>query len=246
MVRNASILRFATVLVLAGVAGGSAAAQSGEAGAGQEHGRGSFQVGYIGLDLGALNSRLVATGYPRLKGEFLTLGGGGYGSKGHLVFGGEGHALVGQNVTTTGGAYDVTIGGGYGMVRVGYDAVSHESYEITPSLGLGGGAMQIEIRGRSAPTFSQVLTDPGRSSRLSTGGFLMDLGVAAEYRFHVREQKDGRIGGPMMGLSTGYVFSPGTGNWTLDNINTAAEGPKLDIEGLYVRLSLGGWGHRVR
>lgn len=205
-------------------------------------GRGFFQAGYIGLDMDDLNASLVGAGYPSLDGTFLTLGGGGYGHHGRFLIGGEGHGLLGSEETTVGGARQLDPSGGYGLFRLGYMAFSRSGLDVFPVFGIGGGGMSLKISERSAPTFDDVLADPERSSTLSTGMFLLDLSLAVHYRVRVERSDEGDGGGLLLGLQTGYTFAPGDPSWDLDEINSVAGGPDLQIEGFYIRLSLGGWG----
>jgi len=207
----------------------------------QVSGRGFFQVGFIRLQLEDLNSDLAGAGYPSFDRDLLTLGGGGYGSHGRFLIGGEGHALLGGGKTTTDGARRLSVGGGYGLFRVGYVAFSARGLDVFPLLGIGGGGMGVSIAERSAPTFGDILSDPERAANLSTRMFLMDVAVVANYRIALNDEDDDP-GGFLIGLQAGYTFAPGSTSWTLDEINNVAGGPSLQVEGPYVRLSLGGWG----
>jgi len=109
-------------------------------------------------------------------------------------------------------------------------------------MGCWGGALGIKIAERSVPTFEDVLASPGRSSSLSMGMFLMDASIEANYRIDVANEEEGRRGGFLVGLQVGYAFAPGETSWRLDEINGVAAGPQFQIEGLHVRVSLGGWG----
>lgn len=202
-------------------------------------GRGFFQAGYIRLDLDEMNASLQGAGFPTLEGDVLTLGGAGYGTRGRFLIGGEGHALLGGAETTADGARQLSFGGGYGLFRVGYLAFSHRGLDVFPTFGIGGGGMSLSIAERSAPTFDDVLADPETSSRLSTGSFLLDVGLALNYRVPAGEE-DG--GGFLVGLQGGYTFAPGSTAWRLDEINNVAGGPAFQIEGPYLRVSIGGWG----
>jgi hypothetical protein len=236
-----SALLCSATLVIGPIGIGAQGAAGGADPLDQVSGRGFFQVGLLRLDLDDLNSDLTGAGYPSFDRDALTLGGGGYGSHGRLLIGGEGHAILGGDKTTTDGARRLSLGGGYGLFRVGYVAVSRGGLDVFPLLGIGGGAMSISIAERSAPTFDEVLTDPERAANLSTGMFLMDLALGANYRIAVSGEDDDP-GGFLIGVQVGYTFAPGSSSWTLDEVNNVAGGPELQIEGPYVRLSLGGWG----
>lgn len=219
--------------------------RAGTSGSMEETGRGYFQVGYLSLDPGALNAGLTDAGYPALADDFLTLGGGGLGRVGdRFLLGGEGHGVLGESITRADGEYRVSAAGGFGLFRVGYAAWSYRGFDLIPMVGIGGGGLSVDITGRSAPDFDEVLEDPARSSSLSTGMFLLDAALAAAYRVRVteRDRRDGDVGGLLLGVQAGYTFQPGGTSWTLDGINTVAGGPDFAIEGFYIRVSIGGWG----
>jgi hypothetical protein len=182
-----------------------------------EEGRGFFQAGY------------------------LTLGGAGYGMRGRMMFGLEGHGLLGGDGTTADGSAQVSLGGGYGLFRIGYRALSSGRLDVYPLVGIGGGEMSVKIRERSAPLFDDVLADPQRSSSLTTGMFLLDFGVGIDYRFVVESDEED-FGGVALGIHAGYTLAPGDSSWKLDDINNVAGGPTAQIEGFYVRASIGFWG----
>lgn len=210
-------------------------------------GRGFFNVGYMGLDADELNAALAEGDLPSLDGSFLTLGGGGYGARGRFLIGGEGHGLLGSDETSADGSMHVSVHGGYGLFRIGYLAASHGGLDVFPSVGIGGGGMSVKISERSAPTFGDVIEEPRRSSTLSSGSLLLDVGAAAHLRVAgERETRDDRDGGFLVGIHAGYTFAPGDSSWDLDGINSVAGGPNFQIQGAYVRLSIGGWGRRGR
>ena len=211
---------------------------------GPESGRGAFQIGYLNLDLAGINKALVAAALPRVGEEFATLGGMGFAERGRWLIGGEGQGIVGAQKTSADGSFEVDLNGGYGLFRLGYKVLNKRRADLYPMLGIGGGGLQLDIKGRSAPTFEDVLENPARSSRLTTGGLMLDLGIGASYRVTRSERKDRGVGGFMIGATAGYVFTPATSAWKLDELNSVAGGPDGKIQGFYVRISIGGWGRR--
>lgn len=205
-------------------------------------GRGFFQAGYFGLDVDDVNSALAGAGFPTLDRGVVTLGGGGYATRGRFVIGGEGHGILSQGQPSPDGSVQVGLDGGFGLFKVGYLAYSQDGFDIYPMVGIGGGGLSLSIVERSAPTFEDILADPARSSNLSTGMFIMDLSVNGDYRFTRRVSEEGGAGGFLVGFQAGYLFAPGSTNWQLDDINNVAGGPDLGVQGFYVRVSLGGWG----
>ncbi len=225
-------------------------------------GRGAFQAGFQTTDLASLNARLVGAGYPTFDEEFLTLGGFGLGSVGRLLIGGEGHALMPLENTTDDGVYRTRLSGGYGMFNLGVMAVSTRALDVYPVFGIGGGGMSLEVIERSSPTFDDVLDEPGRSSRLTESGFLVSASLGVDYRFgadrrsrrwdrrrdHDRDRDrgndDGGGGGLFVGVRAGWLWAPGDAQWELDALNEVAQGPEVGPTGLFVRVSIGGWGGR--
>jgi hypothetical protein len=104
--------------------------------------------------------------------------------------------------------------------------------------------VSVDITGRSAPTFDDVLEAPARSSSLSTGGFLMDASVGINYRLAMAEEDGTSTGGLLLGVEVGYTLQPGSSSWKLDGLNDVAGGPDFKLEGLHIRASIGGWGRR--
>lgn len=229
------------VLILWGMFAAPPEALSQEAGERTAGGMGLFQVGYLRTDVDDLNASLGGAGYPSLNESFLTLGGVGYGAHGRFLIGGEGGAVLGSSVTTSDGATRISATGGYGLFRLGYSVVSRSGLDIFPALGIGGGGMELGFAERSAPTFDDVLSDPKTGASLTTGMFLLDASVALTYRINLVRSGQGEARGFVIGLHAGYMFSPGTSSWRLDDINDVAGAPNFEAEGLHLGLSIGGW-----
>lgn len=210
-------------------------------------GRGAFQVGFQGSDLSGLNARLTQAGYPSFDDGFLTLGGFGWGRVGRVLIGGEGHGMLPREETTADGTYRTRLTGGYGFFNLGYLAHSGRRLDLYPIAGVGGGGMVLDVVERSSPTFDDVLDDPARSSRLTSGTLLLsaalggDLRLGHPRRSH-RDRGDGDGGGLFVGIRTGWVWAPGDTEWELDELNDVAGGPTAGLEGFFIRISLGGWG----
>jgi hypothetical protein len=200
-------------------------------------GKGWFGVGAQALDLDELNASLVAHGYPNLSDGFVTLALGGWGSHGPVVLGLEGAGYIEDEEDILNGARRAALTGGYGLFRFGYSVRAMDDIDVVPLIGIGGGAMRLALTEHSAPTFDEVLDDPGRSSQLTTGMFLLDASLAVHYRF--TDRGDGR--GFLVGLQGGYLWAPTDASWKLEDANDVAGGPELRVQGPYVRLQLGGW-----
>lgn len=215
--------------------------------------RGFFQAGYQTPDVEELNTALAGAGLPEFGNDFLTLGGGGFFTAGPFLIGGEGHGLLGGDETTPDGEFRTRLNGGYGMFNLGYALVSDGPLDLYPILGIGGGGMQLEIIERSSPTFDGVLADPGTSTRLSSGAFLLSASVAADWRFGAdrprrrsddddEDDDDDGFGGWLLGVRAGWVWAPADVSWELDELNDVAGGPEVAPTGFHIRVSIGGWG----
>ncbi len=219
---------------------------------GSAQARGAFQIGVQELETAGLNGSLVSSGFPAFDDAALTLGGFGFGTVGDLIIGGEGHGIFPLEEDAPGGEYRSRLTGGYGFFNLGYMAVSTRNLDVYPMIGIGGGATVVDIVERSSPTFDDVLDDPGTSSRLTGSTFLLSGSIGADYRFGVdrrrrsrrdrdRDHDDDRNAGLFVGVRAGWIWAPGDTRWELDQLNDVAGGPSTVTEGLFVRLSIGGW-----
>jgi hypothetical protein len=200
-------------------------------------GKGYFAIGWSALDLGPLNKSLAASGYPRFSEDFLSLGCGGYAILGRFVIGGQGHGYLAQGrdvaIGTDNFRADATAG--VGFLDLGWVLWADRGCALTPLVGIGGGGLVTQIDALAAPTFDDVLAQPGHRSTLSTSSFLIDLGAS----FDVIVEAGGHEGGPLLGLRVGWILAPVHGGWRLEGRDIAG-GPDLGVTGPYVRVLLGG------
>jgi len=201
-------------------------------------GMGYFMFGGSTIDIDKLNSRLASKGYPKFSDNFISIGGGGHGIINRIIIGGEGHGLISDELSS--GNYKTFLTAGYGFFDLGYIVFSTGALNIYPILGFGGGGMSLEILRRDSPTFDEVLDNPGRNTELSTGGFLLNVALGADYLLVLGKDEKG-LGGIVVGIRVGYTYSPIKGDWDLDG-NDISGGPKVGITGPYIRLMFGGGG----
>jgi hypothetical protein len=233
------------VLAAAGILGVAAPHALADDCASRHHfGGGYFMIGWSALQLDDLNAALVAHGYPEFDESNLSLGGGGHFTMGRLVLGGQGHGYMSQSrdAFLSTGTYRATLTAGIGFFDIGYEIVQGGRARVACLVGLGGGQVQMKMVDLRGPTFEDVLTDPGRSAELTTGGFLLDLGVSADLLTRRMGHHD-TYGGPLLGVRAGYILAPVKGDWKLGDRDIAG-GPRMGIEGAYVRALLGFGGGR--
>jgi hypothetical protein len=208
---------------------------------GAEGGAGYFMLGANSTDIAGLNAALMASGYSAHPRRFFSLGGGGHVVIGRLVLGGEGQTLVGRNAGNP--THQTTLRGGFGFFNLGYVIFSGEEFRVYPVAGIGAGGIDLEIAERGTASFGEILENPGRSSKLSSSGFLLNVAVGAE---KIVRLGGGRRGGLILGIRAGYVVAPVKGGWELDKSEIAG-GPGISLQGPYIRVLIGAgsWGRRV-
>lgn len=211
-------------------------------------GRGYLTLGWGKFDLNELNGRLTDRGYPDFPESRFTIGGGGHGIRGRWLLGAEGQALIGRTKdgVRSGQNYEVALNGGYALFNVGYMAARRGRLHAYPFGGIGGGGVQLRIAESSAPTFNEVLLDPGRSASMTTGGLVLQVGFGVDQLFVLQSQESNgqrSEGGLVFGIRVGYVFMPVQSAWRLNSTRVAA-GPDVGLGGPYVRFVVGGGGRR--
>jgi hypothetical protein len=156
-----------------------------------------------------------------------------------VIIGGEGHLLVGDEseAAISSGDYKTSLSAAYGFFNVGYLVYSKDDLHVYPLVGLGGGELWLKIGPHS---FDDILENPQRSAELSTGGFLLNLALGADYLWKLKEDEKSE-GGLVFGLRVGYTFAPAKGEWTADGIDISG-GPEVGITGPYIRFMIGGGG----
>jgi len=210
----------------------------------KEGGMGGFSFGIHWLDLSGLNRELSRYGYGTFRENNYTYGGSGFGVLGErLILGGEGHGFT-QEVSTA--AYSQRLSGGYGFFDVGYIVLDRWNINVYPMVGLGGGGMGVRITERSAPTFSDILTDPKREAGLSTAGLMAQAGLGIHYLLNLAPYDNSMDeGGLFFGLRAGYTLPFSETEWEMGDIKISG-GPSTGVKGFYLKFIFGGWGFSKR
>jgi hypothetical protein len=199
----------------------------------QAGGMGYFAAGVQMLSLGELPGRLEEVGYGRLSSRAFLLGGGGGGWIGRFYVGGEGYGLLGQ--TATGSRGEVSLGGGWGTATGGYAVAEWERVRIAVFVGVGGGNISIGLRRPGAGlVFDSLLQEPRGSTRMSTGGWLLQGALGLDIQ---------PLGGWVAGIRLGYLLPVGWEALTVEG-EALAGAPVVSPRGISVRLILGGGSFR--
>jgi hypothetical protein len=204
-------------------------------------GRGFFMIGLQNTNLSDLNGPMVSQGYSRFGENFALIGGGGYGIMGRVMIGGEGYALIDREASR--GPAAAKLSAGCGFFDLGYILWRDDRFMAYGMLGLGGGGWSLRITDSAAESFEAVLVDPGRSSTLSTGGFLASLSVGADWYLRIGGDERGE-GGMFVGLRAGYTAAPFKSGWEMEDFEITS-GPKMGLGGPFVRLVIGFGGRGV-
>jgi len=201
--------------------------------------KGYFLFGGTAIDLGDLNSELKDSGYPKFEENFFAFGFGAHAMINRVILGMEGASTVAR--TASNDEYEVSLQAGYGFFNVGYVVFSPADLDVYPLFGLGGGAIRLDIREKGDFSFDDILDDPKRSSHLSTGGFMAQVALGADYLLALGESESGK-GGLVFGFRAGYMFSPMEGDWMFDEAEEVSDAPAVSLTGPYVHIIIGGGG----
>jgi hypothetical protein len=196
-----------------------------------------FMIGGTQLDIGDLNARLAAAGYPTFGEEFLQLGLIGSVLRQRLLLGFEAAGQTRPASATADNRHRVRLAGGYGMVNLGYEVLRAGGFTIRPKAGLGGGGVMLRVADRDPATFDQILVQPGRSVQLGTGSLLLDGSVGLGYALSPRPTPRG-LRGLVIGIRAGYTHSVLHGEWMRER-SDAPGGPTAGWGGPHVEFIIG-------
>jgi hypothetical protein len=201
-------------------------------------------LGYasIGPFFGDLSSLDTALRSPNVLGESygvpsaaLTLGGGGGAVLfGHLWLGGKGAALVTAPFKNDRG--EAFLAGGGGGFELGY-VLARPRMLIIPFFALGGFAYNVRVEnhsGRPMPLGPSGIA-AGDAKDVQAGFATIELG------FRVQRMLFSRAGGFIGGFEAGLLRSLSTATWEMDG-RQFLDHPGAQIQGGYVRLTIGGGG----
>lgn len=191
-------------------------------------GYGGFVVSYMMPDFDALNEELRdVSGMARIEDDYIiTYGAGGWGGGDHLMFGGwgfgGGRRLDGDTVSVK-----MTYGGGF--FEPGYFINIWKGFGIMPMVGIGGTAVTLKLRPRLGDIdFGELLDNPGRTSEVSFGTFTLapSLTILIPIEFIAIQIKGG------------YMWSPFSGEWSLEDGADLRFGPEINPSGIFASAGL--------
>lgn len=199
-------------------------------------GYGYFTVGVNFLNLDEINQALKTNDYAQFKSNFLTVGGAGGFAFNRILIGGEGFALMAQKQDKRN--YRSLLSGGGGFFNVGYIVYERKNLQVYPMIGIGGGGLNLKLIDKRERSFNEAIANP-KSFDASNSMFMIDISGGLNLKF-------GRFGYFIVGIRTGYVFSPAVGSWKTGGEVELQESVKQGINGFYFRVSVGGGGGGYR
>lgn len=190
-----------------------------------------------------INSVLATGGFAAVSNDAIGFGGGGFGSFGPLRIGAEHVRLDGGSETTPAGL-SARIEASYTTLTLGWDLRPRGRLSIAPTLGVGRGNYVLTVGDRAggatvptspAPTFAEVVADPGRESRLEGKHWVFEPMLAADL---LVVRSAARRRGVTIGARAGYRVAPNRPDW--EYRGTAVTGGPVDqAKGPIVRLTVG-------
>ena len=193
-------------------------------------GSGGFIVGFKSYNTSA-HQFFIPEGGPTIGDNIIQFGGEGYGLLNRWVIGGSGYMSRGDQTEENNLQYQIHGGGGF--LNVGYVVYQTQELLVFPLLGIGVDALGISRRVEEDITF-----EPDRF--LEANYFIvrpsLELGAGVDW-FPGKK-------GLKLGIRTGYNVTLSRGNeWRhYGGEITNPDLPDNDLDGFYVRLTVGG-GH---
>ncbi|MEA3311262.1 MAG: hypothetical protein U9Q76_03475 [candidate division WOR-3 bacterium] len=188
-------------------------------------GYGGFVLSYMMPDLSALSTEFEAHGLPAVDDDIITYGGGGWGGT-NLMVGGWGFGGA-RRFDSDSVSVRMTYGGGF--FEPGYFINIWKGFGIMPMVGIGGTAVTLKLRPRLGDIdFGELLDTPGRTSEVSCGTFTVApaLAILIPIEFIAIQIKGG------------YMWSPFSGEWSLEDGTDLRFGPEINPSGIFASAGL--------
>jgi hypothetical protein len=197
-------------------------------------GFGAFGFSWEQLNIGSLNTALTGNGYGQLQTSVPSFGGGGYFCIGNILIGGYGSWL--SSTQTHNADNSANFKGGYGSFMMGYAFAKGKRSLFYPAIGIGGGGFDLVINEKSSSAnFSQQINKPNGTLNAGAGGWIVNAQIGYQRFFGGKD-----LEGFLVGVKAGYKFSPA---WTISSTSGPMDNaPAINMNGLYVTITLGGGG----
>lgn len=169
----------------------------------------SMAVGAVSLnDIAAVNEELEKANKPTFDDSYITFGGMIRLRFDRLLIDMEAHGFRADPEEN--GNYESVLSGGYTFIGVGYDIFQTESIALYPIVGIGGGAIRMDIYEKDEVAFADAVNTPGRGVTLTKGNVILHVAIGFDYFFKLFDS-----GGPILGIQLGYNQALKDGDWKM-------------------------------
>jgi len=201
-------------------------------GTGRKHGGGGagyFGPGFLFFDYAPINRVLSNHRLSSLNKRQFAFGGGGWGQVGRVRIGGYG---IGGSQSVSNDTLDVEVSYGAGFFELGYTLAKDKNFMFTPLFGIGGGGISMKITPSTLlyhpVNLDDVLNMPGGIAKVSKGGFTLYPGLAIDIPF----------GFAGISLKGGYMWTPMSSSWTIEELNRKIAGPDFELKGPFASVNI--------
>lgn len=194
------------------------------------------------METATINAMLSPAGYFAVSDDAVGFGAGGFTSFGPLRLGAE-HVRLDAGEESTPAGRSARLEATYTVLTVGWDLRPRGRLSVAPTLGVGRGSYVLTVGDRSGgstpssppPTFDEILTAPGTSSRIAGGHWIYEPMLAADLL--VGRSASARRG-ITLGVRAGYRIAPNRPDWKYRGA-AASGGPVDQAKGPILRLTIG-------
>jgi PDZ domain-containing secreted protein len=190
-------------------------------------GAGYFGPGFTFFKYDDLNTLFSQHNLGSIEKQQFIFSGGGWGQVNRIRLGGFG---MGGAKTVSNESLDVEVGYGAGFFELGYSIVNEKNFMITPLVGIGGYGLSMKITPKynRPTTIDGLLSSPWSIARASKGGLAMYPGLAIDIPFSF-------VGLTFKG---GYMWSPMSSAWTVENLGSIGNEPDPKLNGLFATAGI--------
>ena len=189
------------------------------------------------MNLNNLNRNLSYAKLPELPEKYFTFGFGGHLIEKRFVAGLEFQKSLLRSHSVSNN-YSSVLTFKYTLVNFGYLIYSGEKIMIYPMVGGGFGHMKLFNSDNTVDSFNDI-SNFINTSEAKRYGFIANFGLGIDYFIQIKKNiKKNKKRGLVIGLRTGYLFSPGLEKWRI-NLIKVSDGPKTGVNGFYLKFTIG-------
>ncbi len=195
-----------------------------------------LSVGLSGIDVSNLNTDLSNSGYPSFNSMFGSIGGGMQAIiKNKFIIGMNYQRMMKKN--KTGDNYRTSLYGSSRSIEFGYIMFSKNTQHMFPFFGIGLQTIDLAIHETVNTSFDTVLDVPGRGTKLSRNGLMLDIGIQFNSIKEAYDNSEGRERrNYSWGVRAGYRYIPWHLDWKTEQSNVN-DGPQCSLTGPYITVN---------